>query len=67
MTADNTCWWSSDLVPDPVLEDFCAIGSGDQAAMAAMYLGCGAEDAVGIAIRVDVNTGGDVETMELCP
>jgi hypothetical protein len=65
LTPEGVCWWSYELVSDPVLDDCYAMGSGGSAALAAMYCGCGAEEAVGIAIKVDPHSGGDVETMEL--
>ena len=65
LTAGGIDWWSYSLVPERMRENFWSIGSGSQSALAAMHLGCGAEEAVSIAIKVDPTTGGDVETMEL--
>lgn len=41
---------------------FTAIGSGGAAAMAAMYMGASAEEAVKIAAKVDPYTGGRIRT-----
>lgn len=40
-----------------------AFGSGSQFAIAAMYCGKTAEEAVELAIKLDANTGGDVVTL----
>ena len=40
---------------------FYAIGSGEQAAMTAMYMGASATEAVKMAIKVDENSGGRVK------
>ncbi len=40
---------------------FWAVGSGAQAAMAAMHMGADAKRAVEIAMLVDAHTGGDVQ------
>ena len=47
-------------------EDFCAFGSGRQAALAAMMCGKSAVEAVRIAARIDPHTGGRVvhETLD---
>ena len=65
LTKEGIHWWSFLLVPERLRENFWSIGSGSQAALAALYLDCGAEDAVRIAMKVDPATGGDVESMEL--
>ncbi len=51
--------------PFPVLmeNDFYAIGSGSPYALAAMHLGCSAEQAVKTACELDVFTGGEVDTL----
>jgi len=48
-----------------VKEPFYAIGSGAQAAMAAMYAGKTPKEAVEIAKKIDVNTGGKVKTYKI--
>lgn len=65
LTPNGVYWWSHELVPDQMFNGLWAIGSGAASAIAAMYCGLGAEAALSIAIQVDKNTGGDVETMEL--
>lgn len=45
--------------------DFFAIGSGEQAAMAAMYMGADARTAVEIAIKVRNDCGGPVQVEEI--
>ena len=49
----------------PIGDKFWSIGSGCAAAMAAMYMGASAEDAVKIAIKVDEYSGGKVRTYTL--
>lgn len=44
----------------PVLDKFFAIGSGRQAALAAMHCGKSAREAVRIAARIDPYTGGRI-------
>jgi hypothetical protein len=51
--------------PDPVLDQFYAVGSGSKAALAAMHCGKSAVDAVRIAARIDPYTGGRVVSMSL--
>ena len=65
LTQDGTYWWSYDLVPDQLLNDFWSIGSGSFSALAAMHCGLNAQDAVLIAMKVDTGSGGDVQFMEL--
>jgi ATP-dependent protease HslVU (ClpYQ) peptidase subunit len=57
--------YCNDCLPDEILSDFFAIGSGAAAALAAMHLGCSPTDAVGIACKVDNGTGAPVQTMSL--
>ena len=54
--------WTEQFQPMPVLDDFYAIGSGDMAAMAAMHMGATAGQAVEVAAKVDLGTGGIIET-----
>lgn len=51
--------------PWKVTEGFCAIGSGSQGAMVAMYLGCTPTEAVRAVRKVDPATGGRVITRKL--
>lgn len=53
------------LMREPVLEPFWVIGSGSHLAIAAMALGKSAIDAVRLAARFDLYTGGPVEFMRL--
>ena len=46
-------------------QGFFAIGSGQQAAMAVLKLGLGAEKAVEIACQIDVDSGGDLQILRL--
>ena len=45
--------------------DFMAAGSGNEIALGAMAMGATAEQAVEIAARFDVYTGGKIETLSL--
>ena len=45
-------------------EKFYAIGSGTKCALAAMHLGCSAEEAVEIAKKIDPHTGGKVQVFK---
>lgn len=51
--------------PDEVLEPFYAIGSGSKEALAAMHCGKSAAEAVEIAAKVDLYTGGEIRVMSL--
>lgn len=51
--------------PEKVLVPFYSIGSGSKAAMAAMYCGKSAREAVDIAAKLDPYTGGRIVTMRL--
>lgn len=53
------------LVLLPILEGFWAVGSGRDFALAAMYHGHTAEQAVLTAHKFDAWTGGDVEVIKL--
>lgn len=52
-------------VPTRVNGEFFAIGSGADYAMGAMAMGASAEEAVRIAARYDLNTGGGLTVVEL--
>lgn len=56
--------WTQHCQPTPIYEPFFAIGSGCQAALAAMHMGASAEKAVQIASLVDPYTGGEIETID---
>lgn len=51
--------------PEEILDGFYAVGSGKQAALAAMHLGCDPGKAVEIAATVDTSTGLPVEVLTL--
>jgi len=53
------------LCLDPIKDAYFAIGSGAIAALVAMDCGLSPVEAIEAAARRDLNTGGDVETMEL--
>lgn len=57
--------WNQSLVPWRPAGKFFAIGSGAKAAMAAMYCGKGAVDAVKIAAKIDPYTRGPVHSLRL--
>jgi hypothetical protein len=63
--------WRYEGSPMPVefLDKFIACGSGRDFACAAMYLGTSAENAVAIASKFDVHTGGNIlcYCLEDCP
>lgn len=54
--------WMYDAHPTPfeVKDGFAAIGSGCQAALAAMHCGASPQMAVKVAAKVDANTGGAI-------
>lgn len=45
--------------------EYAAVGTGKKFAYGALYMGATAEQAVEAAAEFDVNTGGDVQTMEI--
>jgi len=57
--------YDTDCVPDVVEDDYWAIGTGRQAALAAMLLGHEPEEAIAVAQEVDTCTGGAVDTFWL--
>ena len=57
--------YGKDCMPDEILDDFYAVGTGAHAALAAMHLGCSPTDAVAVACKVDNGTGEPVQTMRL--
>ena len=50
-------------IPDILEDEFVAIGSGRDFALAAMHLGQSAVEAVGLACRLDANCGLGVDEM----
>ena len=57
--------YGTDCTAEEVLDDFYAVGTGAQAALAAMHLGCDPARAVAIACAVDNATGGPVDSLTL--
>jgi ATP-dependent protease HslVU (ClpYQ) peptidase subunit len=56
-------WAEDGPGPDRVLEPYTAVGSGAQAAMAAMLCGRSPVEAIRIASKIDLHTGGRVQVM----
>ena len=66
-------YYGSTFIPAPVspvkptrgfnYDLFFAVGSGAEAALGAMHMGATAEEAVRVAMRVNVGVWGDVETL----
>lgn len=56
-----------DRTPHPVIieNEFFALGSGRDFALAAMHLGCSAEEAVKVASMFDTNSGNGVTVLKL--
>jgi ATP-dependent protease HslVU (ClpYQ) peptidase subunit len=59
--------WLYQRAPYPIeiLDECAAIGSGADAALAAMHCGCNAEQAIGIAAKVCRGVGNGVDVLEL--
>lgn len=57
--------WTEHFQPSPIHEPFFSLGSGAMAARAAMHMGASAERAVEVAMKVDLHTGGRVESERL--
>ena len=53
-------YYEKQLVPVPILDKFEAIGTGSELAMGAMEHGATAIEAVRVAIKRDINSGGRV-------
>ena len=63
LTKAGKIWhYDSSLTPYEIQDEFSAIGSGTQAAMAAMHMGATPREAVEIAIKVDPRSGGTIHT-----
>lgn len=65
ITASGASILGMRLMREPVLESFCAVGSGAHYALTAMACGKNAVQAVRIAARFDPGTGGRVQSMKL--
>lgn len=49
--------YEGNCYPYEILDEFAAVGSGADAAIAAMYMGATPEEAVEVACKVDLHTG----------
>lgn len=65
MSHDGIFYYEKDLCPMKVDRDFHAIGTGSQAALAALMLGKPPKRAVEIAARIDSNTGAPFTVISL--
>lgn len=64
---DRVFFWSGAPALWPVIAPFHAIGSGMRFAMGAMAMGANAREAVEVARKFDVYTGGRIATLSLAP
>lgn len=67
LTKKGIYLYDSHPTPFKVDGKFAAIGSGSQAALAAMYYGASPRDAVKMAAKVDPHTGGRINVKPLDP
>ena len=66
LTSDGRMlWWSIDLMPIEIEDDYYAIGSGADFALGAMAMGAKPQQAIKVAATYDPGTGPDVQTMKL--
>lgn len=65
LTKEGLFEYDAYCIPEPIEEEFYAVGSGCKVALGAMHMGADAAMAVEIAKRVDPGSGGKVVTMEL--
>lgn len=56
---------TNNYIPIPINDRYFSIGSGSAYALAAMSLGCSAQDAIKLAADFDVNTNKIIETYEI--
>jgi hypothetical protein len=52
--------WYSSMIPVPVIDKYASLGSGSAIALAAMYSGATAKEAVELAKKLDAFTGGKI-------
>lgn len=64
---DGTLWCYEGAIWSKVDAPFAALGSGTTAALAAMYAGASAREAVVIACKLDPSSGGRVHVVALRP
>ncbi len=57
--------YGTELEPEEIDDPFYAVGTGKQAALAAMRLGCTPGRAVEVACEIDNHTGGPVDVLRL--
>lgn len=57
--------YEGSLIPYEVEDNFSAIGSGSQAALAAMHMGADPRCAIVVASKVDAYTGGRIQTIRI--
>jgi len=62
---DGLWMYDDHINPYRLKDKFVAIGSGAQAAMAAMHLGCTPREAVRVAAKIDPSTGGRIYVKKL--
>lgn len=65
LSKDGITQYENRLVPIPIFEQFAAIGSGQDAALAAMHAGKSPKEAVAIACKVRSDCGTPVKVMKL--
>lgn len=65
LSKDGITQYENRLVPIPIFEQFAAIGSGQDAALAAMHAGKSPREAVAIACKVRSDCGTPVKVMKL--
>lgn len=58
-------YWDSDLEPQPIHDEYYAIGSGREAALGAMAVGASPEEAAEAACKVNTYCGGKVDVVLL--
>lgn len=66
LTADGRMlYWSKELMPIPIEDEYYAIGSGSKFALGAMAMGATPSQAIKIAAIYDPSTGPDVQSLRL--
>lgn len=65
LTSAGLFVYGTEFVPEEILDEFYAIGTGAQAALAALHMGATPKRAVEIACKVDNSTDGPVDVLTL--
>lgn len=66
LTADGRMlWWSMELIPIVIEDEYYSVGSGSNYALGAMAMGATPSQAIKIAAIYDPSTGPDVQTLKL--